>query len=362
VTQTLVRKIAETTGFRNKRRLVGLDIGSCTLKAVQLTPAGQGHRVAGFAAGPIPPGSVIDGSVADGQAVSAAVRCLFDRAGLGPAPVAVAVPAKAAIVKRITLPAMTGRELEDAVRWEAEQQVPLPLADVRWHYEPLGAGHGAKTLDVLLVAAHRDTVDALATVIADAGQTAVVVDVGALALHHAHQASGATVSGAVVALLDIGARATTVTIVVNGEPAFVRHVPLAGDAYTEALQGAFDVSFETADALKRQAPEDRAHRGALAAAQRPITDALLDEIRKTFEFFRSTTGTERVDSLVVSGGGSLLHGLTDALKHRFNTPVETVDPFRLLGDPPGHAGAVRDLHARTMGVAVGLALHREGRR
>ena len=93
-----------------------------------------------------------------------------------------------------------------------------------------------------------------------------------------------------------------------------------------------------------------------------IFNVLVREIRKTFEFFRSTTGTERVDRLVVSGGGSLLHGLTDALKHRFNTPVETVDPFRLLGDPPGHAGAVRDLHARTLGVAVGLALHRESRR
>ena len=163
-------------------------------------------------------------------------------------------------------------------------------------------------MDVLLVAARRDSVAALAAVIADAGHTPAVVDVGALALQNAHQATARGGRGSTVALLDIGASATTVTIVVNGEPAFVRHVSLGGQAYTEALQARLRLVVRGRRSTEETAPRSRRARRHSTAAQRPITDALLGEIRKTLDFFRSTTGTERIDSLVVSGGGSLLEG------------------------------------------------------
>jgi type IV pilus assembly protein PilM len=364
VVQRVVRRIVETTRFRAKRPLVGLDIGSSELKAVQLAPAGQSYRVAGLAIEPVPPGTVIEGVVTDPAAVSAAVRRLFERAGFKAASVAVALPGKTAIVKRITLPAMTGPELDEAIRWEAEQHVPFPLADVQWHYEALDSwGSAAKTMEVLLVAARREIVEALAAVIGDAGHTPAVIDVAALALQKAHEANGATRPGATLGLLDMGAHATTVAIVVNGQPAFVRHVSMGGLAYTEALQRAFQMSFEAAEELKKKQPAEASPaRAAIEAVQRPMTDTLLGEIRKTLDFFRSTTGAERIDRLVVSGGGSLLHGLTDALERRLNTPIEVLDPFRVLGTPPQHPESDHDINPRTMAVAVGLALHREDER
>jgi type IV pilus assembly protein PilM len=255
---------------------------------------------------------------------------------------------------------MSARELDEAIGWEAEQHIPFPLADVQWRYEPLtSASPGTRAIDVLLVAARRDTVAALAGIVTDAGQRPAVIDVSALALQRAHEASCPSRPGAALAFVDVGASATTVSIVVSGHPAFVRHVPLGGDAYTEGVQRALQVPFEIAEALKK-APDASPHRGAIEAAHRGPTDALVEELRKTIDFFRSTTSAERLGGLVVSGGGSLLPGLISTLGQRLNLPVEPLDAFDAVGGPPGHDAATTSLNARTMGLALGLAMHGEG--
>jgi type IV pilus assembly protein PilM len=358
VRRRFLRRILARAGFRAKRPLIGLDIGSSGAKAVQLTPAGESYRVAAFATEPVPPGAVVDGALIDGPAVSATLRRLFEHTAFTPAGIAAAVPTLAAIVKRITLPVMSARELHEAIAWEAEQQIPFPLADVQWHYEPVThASSAARTVDVLLVAARRDTITALAGVIADAGLRTAVIDVCVLALERAYRVNSAAHTGSAVALVDIGASATTVSIVVDGHLALVRHVPLGGRAYTEALQRALKVSFDAAEDLKKN-HDASPDRHALEAAQRPTTDVLLDDLRKTFDFFRSTTGAERIGGLVVSGGGSLLPGLTYMLGQRLNMPAEPLNPFRSLIGPRADPDSPRSVDPRILAAAVGLALHR----
>jgi type IV pilus assembly protein PilM len=253
---------------------------------------------------------------------------------------------------------MSARELHEAIAWEAEEQIPFPLADVQWHYEPLTAPSSvAKSVDVLLVAARRDVIAAIAGVIGAAGLRTAVIDVCALALERVHRVNCAVRDPGAVALIDIGASATTVSIVVGGQLAFVRHVPFGGRAYTEALQRTFHVPFEIAEGLKKN-QEASPDRHVLDAAQRPTTDVLLDELRKTFDFFRSTTGAERISGLVVSGGGSLLPGLTNVLGQRLNTPAEPLDPFRAITGPRSSPEPANAVDPRIFAAAVGLALHR----
>jgi type IV pilus assembly protein PilM len=356
----LVRRIVESTRFRARRPLVGLDIGSSTIKGVQLTTAGQACRVAAFATEPMPPGVLADGVLMDAPAVAAAIRRLLERTSFRSANVAAALPGKSAVVKRITLPAMTSSELDAAIRWEAEQHIPFPLSDVHLHYETLAStGDGARNMDVLLVAARRESVGALAAVIADAGHAATVVDVGALALQNAYTANRLGGRGSTVALLDVGASATTVTIVVDREPAFVRHVSLGGQAYTEALQAAFDMSFEAAEEAKTRSPGAGAHPAEMEAVLHATTGALVGEIRSTLEFFRSATGAERIDRLFVCGGGSLVPGLVEVLRQRLDIPTVPLDPFRLLGGAPAQVPGSHRIEPRIAAVAVGLALRQE---
>jgi type IV pilus assembly protein PilM len=176
-----------------------------------------------------------------------------------------------------------------------------------------------------------------------------------------HRVNCAARDAGAVALIDIGASATTVSIVVGGHLAFVRHVPFGGRAYTEAIQRTFDVPFETAEGMKKNY-EASPDRHALEAAQRPTTDVLLEDLRKTFDFFRSTTGAARISGLVVSGGGSLLPGLTYMLGQRLNTPAEPLDPFRAVMGPRSSPESADALDPRILAAALGLALHRGDQR
>jgi type IV pilus assembly protein PilM len=255
---------------------------------------------------------------------------------------------------------MTRAELDAAIRWEAEQHIPFPLSDVQLHYEALNtAGDGARSMDVLLVAARRESVAALVAVIADAGHTATVVDVGALALRNAYTANRVGGRGATVALVDVGASATTVTIVVDREPAFVRHVTLGGQAYTEAMQAAFDLSFGSAEELKTRAMPAGPRGAEIESVLHATTGALVGEIRSTLDFFRSATGAERIDRLFVCGGGSLIAGLLEALRQRLDIVTVRFDPFRLLGGAPKEIPTGGSIAPCIAAVAVGLALRQE---
>jgi type IV pilus assembly protein PilM len=359
----LGRRLSETIRFRPKRAPIGLDIGSSALKVVQLAPAGQGLRVAAFATELLPRGAVTASGVIDGEAVSAAIRRLLEREQLGCPAIAAALPGQSAVIKRITLPAMTARELDEAIGWEAEQHIPFPLSDVHLHYEPLGRpGPDAPTMDVLLVAARRDSVAALKSVIAGASRTACVIDVGALALQNAYAANRGGGRGSTVALLDVGASATTIAIVVDRQPAFVRHVAFGGQACTEALHEALCVPLETAEQLKKRGSDEGADLAVLDGVVQASTETLVEEIRKTLDFFRATTGAAAIERLFVSGGGSLLAGLLDQLRQRLEIRTIAFDPFRLLGGPPFAGVADSGRHRRMAAVAVGLALRREDSR
>jgi type IV pilus assembly protein PilM len=355
----LGRAVREIVRFTPNRAPIGLDIGSSAIKAVQLTQSGQGLRVAAFATEPLPRGAVTAGGVADSATVSSAIRRLLERERLASPAVVVALPGQSAVVKRITLPAMTPRELDEAIGWEAEQHIPFPLSDVHLHYETVGlAGRDAPTMDVLLVAARRDSIAALARVVADAGRTACIIDVAALALQNAYAANRAGGRGATVALLDIGASATTIAIVVDRQPAFVRHVSLGGHACTEALQEALQLPLEAAERVKIRGEAGDANRAVVESAFHGTIDALLHEIQKTLEFFRSAAGGSAVDRLFVCGGGSLLAGLLDRLRQQLDIRTIPLDPFRLLGGAAA-ADAAGHWHRRVAAVAVGLALRQE---
>jgi type IV pilus assembly protein PilM len=179
--------------FRKPRNLVGLDIGSSAVKAVELKPAGKGYRVAAFAVEPVPPDSIVDGAIIDAGAVADAIRRLFDgNKAFRAKAVCASLSGNAVIVKKITLPVMTPSELDDSISWEAEQYIPFDIQDVNLDYQILDAGTGPESrgsMDVLLVAAKKEKIGDYTGVIAQAGRLPVVVDVDAFALQNAYEAN-----------------------------------------------------------------------------------------------------------------------------------------------------------------------------
>jgi type IV pilus assembly protein PilM len=351
--------------FRKAKALVGLDIGSSAVKAVELKPAGKAYKVAAFGSEPIPPDSIVDGAIIDGGAVADAIRRLFEKRGIKTREVAASLSGNAVIVKKISLPVMTAAELSESIYWEAEQYIPFDIQDVNLDYQILdpGNGPGGKgTMDVLLVAAKKEKIADYTGVIAQAGRTAVVVDVDAFALQNAYEVNYGFEPASVVVLLNAGASATNINIIQGDQSVFTRDVSIGGNAYTEALQKELSLPFEQADQLKRTHAADGATYEDAKPVLRAVSENVMLEIQKTFDFFKATAASDRIDRIVVSGGASRAEGFSEMLTERFQAPVEFFDPFKRVALDKKFQGEAQADVAPTVAVAVGLALRRVGDR
>jgi type IV pilus assembly protein PilM len=351
--------------FRRAKSLVGLDIGSSAVKAVELKPAGKAYKVSAFGSDVVPPDSIVDGAIIDGSVVAEAIRRLFAGLGIKTRDVAASLSGNAVIVKKITLPVMTESELAESIYWEAEQYIPFDIQDVNLDYQILDRGTeaGKGTMDVLLVAAKKEKIADYTGVIAQAGRSAVVVDVDAFALQNAYEVNYGIEPGAVVVLLNAGASATNINILNGDQSVFTRDISLGGNAYTEALQKELNLPFDLADQLKRGIAVDGVTFDDARPVLRAVSENVMLEIQKTFDFFKATASSDRIDRIMLSGGASRAEGFNEMLSDRFEAPIEALDPFkRVAFDPRKFQVDSADDVAPTAAVAVGLALRRAGDR
>ncbi len=351
---------------KKSKAVIGLDIGSSAVKAVELKPVGKGFRVSAFASEPIPPDSIVDGAIIDGAAVAEAIRRLFENKAFKTKEVAASLSGNAVIVKKISLPVMTEAELAESIYWEAEQYIPFDIQDVNLDYQILDPGTGAEskgTMDVLLVAAKKEKIADYTGVITQAGRVPVVVDVDAFALQNAYEANYGHDPQAVVVLLNAGASAININILSGDQSVFTRDISVGGNAYTEAVQKELNLSFESAEQLKKGEPVD----GITFAEAQPVlhamTENVLLEIQKTFDFFKATAASDHIDRVLLSGGASRVDGFIKALEERFGTAVESFDPFKKITFESAKLGVADPENVvPTAAVAVGLALRRAGDR
>ena len=352
--------------FGRTKSVVGLDIGSSAVKAVELKPAGKGFKVAAYGAEPLPPDSIVDGAIIDSTAVADAIRRLFETTkAFKSKEVCASLSGNAVIVKKITLPVMTETELDESIYWEAEQYIPFDIQDVNLDYQILDPGTGPEargSMDVLLVAAKKEKIGDYTSVIAQAGKTPVVVDVDAFALQNAYEVNYGLEANRVVVLLNAGASAININILHGDQSVFTRDISMGGNAYTEAVQKELDLPFESAEQLKKGIPVDGATFEEAQPVLRAITENVLLEIQKTFDFFKATASSDQIHRIMLSGGASRVDGFREMLQERFSTPVEDFDPFKAVSWDARKMGAEAADLAPTAAVAVGLALRRVGDR
>jgi type IV pilus assembly protein PilM len=346
---------------KQKKSVVGLDIGSSAVKAVELKPTAKDFRVTAFGIEAVPADAIVDGAIIDAAAVANSIRRIFEKGGFKTKDVCASLSGSAVIVKKITLPVMTESELSESIYWEAEQYIPFDIQDVNLDYQILDGGTGPDargSMEVLLVAAKKEKIGDYTGVIAQAGRNPVIVDVDAFALQNAFEVNYGFDSGQVVVLLNAGASAININILQGEQSVFARDVSMGGNSYTEAVQKELDLSFATAEQLKKRIPVDGATFEDAQPVLRAVTENVLLEIQKTFDFFKATAASDHIDRIVLSGGASRVDGFKEMLEERFGTPVEEFDPFRAVAWDANKLGAAAVDHAATAAVAVGLALRK----
>src|ERR1700758_2378801 len=320
-------------GTAKQKLLVGLDIGSSSIKAVELKSAKHGYELVSFGLESLAQDTVVDGAIMDAPLVAGAISNIFETQSVKTKDVATAVSGHSVIVKRVTLPMMTEEELYDRIQSEASQHIPFDIADVNLDHQLLESVDSQ--MDVLLVAVKKDKILNHTNVLAQAGKNSQIVDIDAFALQNCFEVNYDPDLGQTIALLNIGASVMNINIVRGGIPLFTRDVSVGGNQFTDALQKELDLSFEDAERLKKGETLPSVTDEQKQQILRSVSDILTLEIQKTFDFFRATASGDNIQSIMEGGGTPAAPGLLDLLREEFAMPVEELYPFRKIGVTPG---------------------------
>jgi type IV pilus assembly protein PilM len=340
--------------FGGSKTIVGLDIGSSCIKAVELKRTKGEITVAHLGVEPLASDIVVDSMIVDSTAVSNAITKIFTDSGIKGKMVATSVSGHSVIVKKITMQTMTDQELAGMVQTEAAQHIPFDIQDVNVDFQILSEDLSGPQMDVLLVAVKKDKILNYTNVLSLAAKSPAVVDIDAFALQNCYEYNYEPAPGATAALLNLGASVMNINIVKGSTPLFTRDVSVGGNQYTDALQKELDLSFDDAEALKLGKKVGTVSEDAKMPILQQVTEIIVLEIQKTFDFFRATASGEHIERLYVAGGSSKVPGLVEALRQEFSLPVEVLNPFQRIN--PGVGGELVEQNAGQLAVAVGLAL------
>jgi type IV pilus assembly protein PilM len=340
-------------------RLIGLDVGSSAIKVVALQQNRSGYQVESAGVGPLPGGTIVEGVIAKPEGVVNSINRIFDSEKIKESQVAASVSGHAVIVKKIVLPISNPEEVAESIQWEAEQYIPFDIADVYLDYHLLGPTDDGTGTNVILVAGKRETIDSQSDVIAISGRQPMVMDIDAFALHNAYEVNYAPDPDSVVALLNIGASIMNVNIAAGDNFIFTRDIGMGGNYYTEYVQRDLGVSYEEAEQYKKgEAPEEL--KLTVNSVLQSVSEILALEVQKTFDYFRTTSEFEEMQSIYICGGASRTEGLREYLQETFQVPVEYLNPFQAMtGSGSRLPDSVRD-NGSEFTVAVGLALRQLG--
>lgn len=347
-----------------RKKLVGLDIGSSSLKLVALKKTPKGYILNRFYQLPVPRGVIVDGTLVDQEKLSARIKELFKLSGCPTKSVVTSLSGHAVISKKVSLANMDEGELRELITEEATKYLPFDnMAEVYFDFQVLGANeYNPNLLEVILVAAKKDIVDSYTEAITGAGLTPVIVDVDSFALESMYEENYDFEETDVAILVNIGASITNLNVLKNGASIFTRDFTLGGSAVTEAIQQRLGATFEEAEGIKLAGPAGNDKlRDAGAEDLLSFAEPVCQEIERSVDYFRSTFGGEDIKQVLLSGGGALLPGIADELTKRLGIDTEIINPFRNIGYEK-KAIQVEDIEAigPIAAVAVGLALRKIG--
>ncbi len=346
--------------FGKKQSLVGLDIGSHTVKVVELeAQANKAHRLTHWGVSAPLAEAIVDGEIMDRQLVTDTISNLLETRGIKSRNVVAAVSGRAVIVKKITMNRLSAEDAQQAVYWEAEQHVPYDINDVSLDFEILGpSAQDPKQMQVLLVAAKKDMVTSFGDLMQEAGLSPFIVDVDSFAAQNALEANYDFSAEEVVAILNIGSEITNINIVQAGVPYFTKDLQVGGNTFIEAAQRKFNLSQTEAAAAVRG-------ESGSAIDMVPVIEQACESLATALEraqaYLRTAGEAGAITRVMLCGGSALTPGLPAYLNRRFSVPAEIANPLSRIGYDPGlFAGQDVMKVAPLLTVGIGLALRRQG--
>jgi type IV pilus assembly protein PilM len=358
-----------------KNQLIGLDIGSHSIKLVEIDHTKKGMILKNFGIIGLPKDSIVEGTIKEMEVVASAIRNLYRNLNIKNKNVATSISGFSVIVKKINISKREESELDSTIHEEAEQYIPFDISDVNLDYEILkkreegaddevavesGPKKGTDLMDVMLVAAKKDIIEDYESLVHLAGLNPIIMDVDAFALQNAFEMSEGDISGC-YAIINVGAEELGINAVKNGISIFTRDSSYGGSQITEAIMSKFGVSFEEAEKIKLGGTKVEKEKGALEEIFTTMVSGWVQEIKRALDFLSTTYPDETIEKIFVSGGAYRIPGFLKYLEMETGIAIEELNPFANLQInekvfDPRYLSYI----APQAGVAVGLALRSAG--
>ena len=343
---------------KSQSPLLGVDISSTAVKLLQLSRNGNRFRVDHYAVEPLPPNAVVEKNIVEVEAVGEAIRRALARSGSKAKHAAAAVAGSAVITKIIPMPAdLDEHEMEAQVELEAVNYIPYPIDEVSLDFEVLGAmPNSPDMVQVLLAASRSENVELRSSALELAGLTAKVMDVEAFAVENAFALVASELPVApdgVVALVDIGATMTTLSVLRAGRSIYSREQVFGGKQLTDEVMRRYSMSYEEAGLAKRQGGLPETYE---VEVLEPFKEAAVQQISRLLQFFYAGSEFNRVDHIVLAGGCAVLPGLPAMVEEQLGVPTIVANPLAQMTLGPKVQAHALNQDAPALMIATGLAL------
>ncbi|NIP30907.1 MAG: type IV pilus assembly protein PilM [Candidatus Dadabacteria bacterium] len=347
--------------FFSKKDVVGLDIGSSSIKLVELKGGKKGYQLKNLGEALLPPDAIVNKVINNPENVIDSIATLIDDLNIKSKNVAIGVSGHSVIIKKVSMPKMSDKELRESIPWELEQYIPQSVEDVNYDFQILPGETAEGNMEVLIIAAKKDITGGYLNVVTDAGLKPVVVDVDVFALENMYDANYIDSQG-VVALVNVGASIINVNILRDGISIFTRDITTGGNQFTEMIQKEADVSYEEAEKMKYTLGTGSAT-DELKNIANEFNNMICGEIKRTLDFFTNTIWKDKVNVVYMGGGSSKVPEMESTLKSMASTDVELINPFRNIGFSTRDFDSdyINDIGPK-MSIATGLAIRKIGDR
>ncbi len=347
--------------FLKKNRLVGLDIGSRTLKLAEIIDTKAGSTLKNFSTINIEPGLIEEGSVRDPEAVSGYIRELFKSTKLKDKNVAISIGGYSVIVKKINVQTMTEDELHETIHFEAEQYIPFDISEVNLDFQILGESeHNPNQMNVLLVAAKKEMISEYINLMKMAKLNPRIIDVDAFALQNILNFNY-SLEEENIALIDIGASKTSLNILKDNVSEFMRDVSLGCEQINDKIASTVGCTIEETEAIKLGEETDLISAEDLKEIVDSVVTDWCIEIKRALDFFYSTYPEEQIGRIVLSGGGANIKKFLELLAAETSAEVEVINPFQnFIIDSNRFDSSYLEQIAPQAAICMGLAARKIG--
>ncbi len=348
------------------KKILGLDIGSFALKLVELKAKKKGketvHELVSLGYEPLPYQSIVEGSIMDSAAVADSIQHVFYESKAKINSMSFGVSGSSVIVKKIEVQRQNPAEMHEHILWEARPHIPFTPEEVNIDYEIFEQSDAPPNMvSVVLAAVKKEKLNDYLNVFDLAKKRVELVDLESFAVLNSVLKNYEMYRDRTIAILNIGASITNVVISKRGNPVFVRDIALGGNNFTDLIQKELNLKYEKAESAKK----GRQVEGVSPTAVKPVVNLIFselkNEVKKTFEFYRSNTMEGRIDNILISGGTANLDSILDLFSQEFDIPFEIVNPFNNIeiNEKKFDLNFIKEM-APVFNVAIGLALRASG--